>query len=253
MSYLKTKIGDVLRWYQKDIKHLFTSVNIETYAYCNRQCHFCFNHDSFPSREKGIMDETMFYGFIDQLAALNFAGRISPILYGEPLLEKRLIPFIEYMETNLPYAEIWLNTNGDYLTDEIMQQLIQAGLDCVFVTNYDDEAKPNLDALAEKYNETIVYRRMSERRIVNRAGSLMDRESTRQDLPCLRPTGQLVVNWKGDVLLCCNDYYAKYSFGNLKDVSVLDAWQSPAFDSYRDMLRKKGGRAKIDLCKNCDM
>jgi radical SAM protein with 4Fe4S-binding SPASM domain len=93
---------------------------------------------------------------------------------------------------------------------------------------------------------------MYEKRIVNRAGFLFDYESKNRNKPCLQPYGQAVINWEGDVLLCCNDYYAKYTFGNLKEISLLESWNNVRFKKYRKILLEKGGRQKIDLCRNCD-
>jgi hypothetical protein len=33
--------------------HGLCVVNIETTAFCNRKCHFCFNNDRFPRRKQG--------------------------------------------------------------------------------------------------------------------------------------------------------------------------------------------------------
>lgn len=253
MNYLKGKVRSFLSWYQKDVNHMFSSVNIETYGYCNRKCKFCFNHDSFHDRVKGIMDDDLFCNIIDQLACIKFAGRISPILYGEPLLDKRIVSFIQYIKDKVPFAEIWINSNGDFLTEKLLTKLLESGLDKMYVTNYDDNENDNLNYLANQYSSTVVYKKILDKRIVNRAGALFEGESAVKEMPCLQPTGQLVINWNGDVLLCCNDYYAKYCFGNLKEISVLDAWNNAQFKKYRKILRKEGGRAKIDLCRNCDM
>lgn len=253
MDFLVNNVRNFLRWHQREVKHLFSSVNIETYGYCNRKCKFCFNNDSFPKRAQGIMDDDLFYNIINQLGKMKFAGRISPILYGEPLLDKRIAGFIQYINKKVPFADIWLNSNGDTLTEELLVNLLDCGLDKIYITNYDDIEKQNLKTLADKYRSAVVYKKIQDRRIVNRAGVLLERDSSVKQRACFEPTGKLVINWNGDVLLCCNDYYAKYIFGNIKKVSILEAWNNKDFNNYRNILKENGGRTKIDLCENCDM
>src|SRR6056297_2984473 len=64
---------------------LFVSINLETFAHCNRECDFCFNNKRFEQREKGQMSFELWKKIIDELAELDFKGRISPHFYGEPL------------------------------------------------------------------------------------------------------------------------------------------------------------------------
>lgn len=239
--------------YQHKILGLFTSINLETYGHCNRKCDFCFHSNSFPNRDAGIMDEDIYYKIIDELSQLNFAGRISPHFYGEPLLDKRIIKFISYIRKKCPYAYIRFSSNGDMLTEELLIKLIKNGLDKILITNYDDFEKNDLLKLSQKYSDYIKYRNYKDINIVNRAGRLFNIKNKNINKPCLRPSNQLVINWKGNVLLCCNDYYEEYIFGNIKNESIVKIWDSNQFKKYREILRKKAGRNKIDICKNCDM
>lgn len=64
---------------------------------------------------------------------------------------------------------------------------------------------------------------------------------------------QLVINWKGNVLLWCNDYYERSIFGNVNNKSIIEIWKDRNFIKYREILSKLGGRKQIDICKKCDM
>ncbi len=233
-------------------KGIFTSILIETYGYCNRKCRFCFNNDYFPNREQGIMPTDIWEGIIEELSSMNFAGRISPHFYGEPLLDKRLPEFISFAREKCPSAEILFASNGDLLTEEILCELVKMGLDSVLVTNYDDFEKPNLVELSRKYPAHVRYRNSKDMWIFNRAGAQMvERSGNFRAVPCLRPSRQLVINWKGNIVLCCNDYYEKHVFGNVKDDSIQEVWYNDKFSEFRKILRQ-GDRAKIDICENCD-
>ncbi|MGZ5509825.1 MAG: radical SAM/SPASM domain-containing protein, partial [Nitrososphaeraceae archaeon] len=197
-------------------KSLFLSTNIETYGFCNRKCSFCFNNDKFPKRKIGIMEEKLWKKIIDELASINFAGRISPYFYGEPLLDKRLPDLIQYARKKCKYSLILISTNGDLLSEDNFKKLIKSGVDRFLITNYEKKPQKNLEELQKKYPYWIKLRNIDEFSKQNRAGMIYKRKNKNIDKPCLRASTQLVVNWNGDVLLCCNDYYAKYNFGNLE-------------------------------------
>ena len=74
---------------------------------------------------------------IDELAEIGYHGRICPVFYGEPLLEKRLVDFMRYIRTKLPKSWIEIYTNGDLLTPEKYSLLQQAGVDLFFITQHD--------------------------------------------------------------------------------------------------------------------
>ena len=138
------------------------------------------------------------------------------------------------------------------MTEKLLKKLIKNGLDKVLVTNYDNLEKKDILKLSQKYPNHVIYRTVKDMHIANRAGALFDKENKKIDEVCLRPSNQLVVNWKGNVLLCCNDYYEKYVFGNVKDEPILKIWNNDKFKKYREILKMKGGRKKINICKNCD-
>ena len=230
---------------------LFTSTNIETYGHCNRKCSFCFNNDRFPNRHTGIMSTDIWGKTIEELSSINYTGRISPHHFGEPLLDKRLPELISLARKKCPQAEIHFSSNGDLLTENVLLELLEAGLDSILVTNYDDLENPNLVKLHNKYPSNIRYRNVKDMWLQNKAGAQLDRTSRHVNMPCLRPSRQLVIDWQGNVVLCCNDYYESHVFGNVKDKSILEIWNSEDFQQYRQLLRR-GHRAEIDICENCD-
>jgi cyclic pyranopterin phosphate synthase len=228
----------------------FCSVAIETYGFCNRKCEFCFNHDRFPKREQGIMKQQTFEKVIDELSQLKYCGWITPVFYGEPLLDKRLPELIKYTKRKIPNCYIHIDTNGDFLDEELFTRLIKKGADRFFITNYDDEEKPRLTSLAKKYPLHIILRNYKDFKKLDRAGEIFKRNSI-LNIPCLRPSAELVINWKGDVLLCCQDFYAKYCMGSIHDNSLLNIWNNKKFTTYRNKLRL-GQRSSIRICKHCD-
>lgn len=226
------------------------STNIETHSVCNRHCEFCFNHPRFAQRKQGKMPESLWYKIIDQLAEVNFSGRISPHFYNEPLMDSRLPELIKYTREKLPDAWIQINSNGDLLTEDLFLLLVRCGVNYFFVTNYDEDDKPLLQALQDKYPALISVVKNSDMWRTDRGGEIFKKDKVLEK-PCLRPTAQLVVNWEGKVLLCCMDYYAETSLGDLNQNSVFDIWNGKEFRKLRSKIaisRQKG----LPICHKCD-
>ncbi|MBA4383424.1 MAG: radical SAM protein [Anaerolinea sp.] len=243
----------ILFFVQKRWMGLFLSITIETTAYCNRQCDFCPNNDKYPPREKGIMRQCLFDKLITELGKLNYSGRISPHLYGEPLTDKRMVALVGQIRRACPFAKIMVFSNGDFLTKDILRELIKKGMDEIYVTNYDNDDKPELCRLQQQYGDFVSVRKFVDVEKRNKAGLLENVEKAGSDMrPCPRPASQLVVNWRGDVVLCCNDYYGKYLFGNVEEKGLINIWQSHKYSKFKDTLLKSGGRKEIDLCKECN-
>ena len=251
-NWMRQRIISLLNIIQFQWIKLFSSITIETTAFCNRKCEYCPNNDKYPNREKGLLEDSLYYSIIEQLSDMKFSGRISPHLYGEPLLDKRLLAFIQFTREKCSYAQIVVYSNGDFLTSEKMTELIDAGMDEIYVTCY-DEKNENLEQLDEEFGKYMSFRYFKYVPKRNKAGLLQNVEKVRGNMdPCLRPSSQLVVNWAGDVVLCCNDYYGKLIFGNVSNMKILDIWFSKKYKSVQSVLSKEGGRGNIDLCKTCD-
>lgn len=67
---------------------------------------------------------------------------------------------------------------------------------------------------------------------------------------CVRPFRFINVNWKGDVVLCCNDYHGDVVLGNVDEQSLVDIWNSPKMNAFRVALKAKD--RDIAMCRVCD-
>lgn len=56
----------------------------------------------------------------------------------------------------------------------------------------------------------------------------------------------------GDVCLCCMDAQGQVVFGNMKENSIFDIYNSPEFVRYRQ-LHAQGRFAELALCRDCNM
>lgn len=242
-----------LNLYQVKILKLFGVINIETHGFCNRKCEFCYNNSEFPDREEGKMPRNLCYKVIDELSNLNYTGRIYFHFFNEPLLDERLPEIISYTRDKCPYSYIRFSSNGDKLTETMLKKLINRGLDKILITNCDNNVRKELLNLSLKYPEYVRYRNWKDLNFFNRFNMKFKKVNPNIDAPCYRPFIQLIINWKGDAVLCCNDYYGNYTIGNIKEKSIVEIWRGKKIAKYRKILSNKEGRNKIEICKECSL
>lgn len=220
-------------------------VEIEVCSRCNRSCSYCpVSLDPRPAVPARMSDE-VFLRTVDQLAAAQFAGRISYHLYNEPLLRTDLHRLVAIVDQRCPEALQILNTNGDLLTDERYERLRTAGIDYFYVTRH----SPG-DYVSRPFQ---IVQSGQDLQLTNRGGALIHlpapSASTRRT-PCFAPSEMLIVTVTGDVLLCYEDARREHSMGNLMREDLTDIWNSQAFSSRRRQLAT-GDRTVNEMCQAC--
>lgn len=90
--------------------------------------------------------------------------------------------------------------------------------------------------------------------IANRAGNIpnfMPALDEPMRKMCIRPFRAMTINWRGNVLLCCNTYHdGEASVGNVSDRSLIELWNDPRYHAYRIKLQAKD--RNIYACATCD-
>lgn len=267
---------------------LFTRIQIQTVSWCNRSCAFCPS-GKFPV-PKTFMPLEIYHRLIDQLHDIAFAGRISPYLMNEPLLDKRLPDLIAYARRQCPESWIAINTNGDALLASLLESLFDAGLNCLDVNAYDSTAQyddyvalatrvaasrtdialttgyldPNFNNEAQLASSAkhLHCRDMSDwemrfgteavPHLTNRSGNVPDarRLSAPLELGCPRPFQQMYINHRGEAVLCCNDWRFEVVMGDTATAALPSIWTNAGYEAYRDRLRRHDRH--MPLCEGCD-
>ncbi len=229
--------------------NFFRSVSIEISTFCNRTCYYCPN--ALEETPVDFMTEETFNKIIDQLKEINFSGSISYHFYNEPLLDKRLPNFIRHVKKNLPNCVNRIASNGDFLSIELADDLIDAGVFDIGVTIHDIDSERflnKLEPVLKKYPQHIHIDSIHDKPISNRGGAIEVKNLDKKDT-CTDPLKALTLDYNGNVLLCCNDYYRKHSFGNITRDKISRIWQSEAFFKLRKELRN--GIANLGICRKC--
>jgi radical SAM protein with 4Fe4S-binding SPASM domain len=71
-----------------------------------------------------------------------------------------------------------------------------------------------------------------------------------QVLPCNKLLSQFVVMASGEVTMCAYDWEGEVIYGNIKNSTILELWESPILKEKR-LQHLLGRKKKLDLCNNC--
>ncbi len=232
----------------------FSEVEVETNTGCNRKCRICPRHKH--EREEGLMSEALYGRLLDQLVAIGFRGRLSPVFYNEPLLDERLPALMRAARARLPHSLIVVFTNGSLLTRERILELVDAGVDTLLVSQYTQNLKADegpyqraVRDLPKRTMRHIRYRTLGDADPLSTSGGLVPVAKPVTRSRCMQASLSAVVDFKGNVLLCCNDYNATHTFGNIADEDLSTIWKKPDFQKLRKELRH--GEFRLDICKRC--
>lgn len=105
-------------------------LHIEITNFCNFSCKFC--PDSEMQRTRGFMDFDMLKGILDEVKDKNIIRLILFHVMGEPLLYPRLSDAISYARQK--GLRTCVTTNGSLLTDEVLDNMIKAGLSMIIIS-----------------------------------------------------------------------------------------------------------------------
>ncbi len=67
-----------------------------------------------------------------------------------------------------------------------------------------------------------------------------------------RPLERMHITFTGNVILCCQDWRWNHVIGNVNNSTLLEIWNSEAYDRYRNAIYSGKGDAP-ELCKRCKL
>ena len=195
-------------------------VELELWSYCNRKCIWCPN--SFIDRKfnTNYIDANIFKNLIQSLKDMNYSGYITFSRYNEPLAYvNALNDACKYIKQELPNCTLITNTNGDFLSSDIIHNL---QIDELSIMDYDNKG---MQFCVDKLNSwhceideivnNFIYAHYENMKILyyvdwknnytpgNRGGSLPIEEPIR-NYPCTEPLYFIGVNYDGTISPCCN-------------------------------------------------
>jgi len=116
-------------------------LDIETASACQMRCPMCYTTYMDESL-KGVMKYELFTKLVDEAASLGVYS-IKLSWRGEPLLNKNIVRMVKYAKEK-GLKEVAFLSNAEFLTKDIAEALVDAGLDWLSVS---------ADGTGEIYNE----------------------------------------------------------------------------------------------------
>ncbi|MDD5529609.1 MAG: radical SAM protein [bacterium] len=105
-------------------------LTIETGNICNLKCPLCPTGQGHSGMRQGFLSFDNFRSIIDQIG--NYLLHIDLFNWGEPFLNKNIIPMIKY--ANSKYINTALSTNLNILDKEFAKELLCSGLDTLIIS-----------------------------------------------------------------------------------------------------------------------
>jgi sulfatase maturation enzyme AslB (radical SAM superfamily) len=261
------------------------TLQIETINKCNAKCIFCAVPLQTKPRELMSMD--LFKKIIDDCKGLEIKS-IYPFLNGEPLLDPFLAERIEYINKTLPKISVGLFSNGHLLNKRKRKELSKVKIDYInfSINAVSDRERLNLMnlPLTRTIENITAYKQMSKNTYMTASfilnplylskTSITEAQDLWVDIGvsptiffegnwagktqkvinparyCTRLNDEMTILSDGQANLCCQDIDGEVDFGNLKYVSVQEAWENQKrYNCYLLNIKKK--KKEIALCNQC--
>lgn len=249
-------------------------VEVETHSFCNRSCSWCPNGWSDRSRKKDYISNDIWKLILRELHEVHYSGWFAFHNFNEPLTDPTIFDKIEEVRKKLSFAKLHLFTNGDLLTNEVLNRLSRLGVNKIRITLYpssnkilDEPEKEriidfvsrlelSLDTLAlhskRHLNGYLNYRTTQlhfiapriEKHYRTRAGSVSLPEISthkKRKLPCHLPYRTASIDYLGNLKLCSEIYntedkfHSNYVIGNVADEGFLNLWFSERMNEFRKL------------------
>lgn len=239
---------------------LFNFLDFETISTCNRVCPTCMRN-SIPDRaavapwfERHYLDEEVILDALDQAKAMGFAGGVCLSHYNEPLMDERLPEIAAKVRAVGGFSRIFLNSNGDFLTEDLAASL-DGVLDRIIITLYMDEPVKSQRA---KWMETLFHK--TELHLITMSEHIATHYSPKFDVvrlarenagrPCGEPAMRVIINHRRQYLLCCDDVIGVFGLGTFPEVPLAEHWNGQHAAIQRQ-LAVAGGRSRHAHCMSC--
>jgi len=248
------------RIYSKDLPGLAT-IELNVSELCNRTCSFCPRHDpSLYPNQKKFMDISTVQTLVEQIQNSDWSGNVHLSGFGEPHSHPDLLGIVKTLkQSDKIYLEI--TTNGDRLVDKDTDELVELfnnGLDVINVDCYDSKEqyitrKEVLKKIGVTYNirnyiDQGMEKAVTDYGFTNRGGTLGEVSSTGT---CHLPFYKTMIDWNGDIVLCCSDWHREAgSFGNILKSPLTNIWNGSKIKNIRESLLDS---KRTGVCSKCSM
>jgi hypothetical protein len=170
-------------------------------------------------------------------------------------MDSRIADIAKLAKSYGQFSRIFLNTNGDFLTEELAQSL-DGHLDEIIVSLYMDEPKKSErgDWIKTLFNRTEpVIITMSDHIPTHFSPKFDVEDLARRHINsrCNEPQIRVIINHRQQYLLCCDDVIGNFDLGTFPEIGIKDHWFGGKHEKIRNTLKSDGGRVNYPYCTSC--
>ena len=265
-------------------------VEVETHARCNRVCSFCPNSIVDRRRNRVVTDVDLLRRVFAELGAIGYARQIKVARYSEPLTNPHLHERIADARRLAPQAQLTVVTNTDYLSRAVVDQLLGAGLNILYMSIYLKAGEQWSLPLAQRYTgqlgEKLGLKAVSQKATAvsliclyeyrglllrsacmdfdrygtDRGGAVAQYMNETRLGPCREPFETFVIDYTGAVMPCCNlrsdiPEQVSCAVGDLSHpaASIFDVYAGALSSWRRSMVTFGAKAAPCTTCRHRDV
>ena len=283
LEYIKNRFQ--WKYYpKKKVPPFPLNLDIEVSSKCQIKCDHCFRQ-YMDIKENDFMPLDMYKKIVAECGRYNlFTLKFS--MRGEPLLHPDIVEMVRFAKKK-GVKEVWINTNGGPLTDELSRGLISAGVDWITMSfdglgkMYEsirtplkyEESLQKLKSLRKIRDELKADTMLNVQSIwsaiekypeayINLMKSIVDRVAYNPDMNfeeitlvpddgfvCPRLWQRICITSKGYYLKCPSDFKMEEVLGHINDYSVKEAWD--ILQQQQRELHLSGFKKNSVVCSKC--
>jgi radical SAM protein with 4Fe4S-binding SPASM domain len=238
---------------------LFAQLEIETSSTCNRTCGGCIRN-SHPDREAvkpwfedNELPTDTILRLMREAQDIGFRGQVCLQHYNEPLQDPR-IGQLGALAKGMGFSHVFICTNADYMNEKRAAEL-DGRFDQIVVALYMGE--PTKSKRADWLRTLFTRTRLTFTGgvfIPTHYSPVFPVEAlARQHAghPCHEPLYRMIVNHRGDMLMCCDDMTGHFDLGNVRDHTIEELWYGERHQDFVLALQNAGGRSAHPHCLSC--
>jgi len=261
-------------------------IEIEIFSYCNRVCWFCPNSFIDRRTENKFMSEEDYLDILGQLAEIEYFGEVTYSRYNEPLSNRALFTKrIRQAREKLPNAILKTNTNGDYVTRDYIEELVDIGFDQLWIQQYlGNDEKYDHEKSKRRIEKKIAKLKLPSKKITDIEGCKLEYDLSYKGMTihirsrnfeldgssrggtveiasdytrtkkCTQVSDNMYIDYTGQIMVCCalrSDVPGQESgiMGNIRNGRLWDLHQNTKYKPWRDHHKEDG--PKEGFCKTC--
>ncbi len=152
-----------------------------------------------------------------------------------------------------PFSRVFFGSNADALSEELASQL-DGILDELGVALYISESKIDeraewIKSLFQKTHVTVTNGNANP--MITHYSPLGDHKKLAEDHhthPCRQPSKRMIINHKGEMLMCCDDLINNFELGNIHDNTLEELWFS---EHHQDLVLSLNKGRSHPHCLSC--